>query len=73
MSLSFKNEDYPIFNNELIDSVVSAEIPDEEMYPELYQLVKQHMIHGPCGYQNLNSPCMNKDKSKCTKKFSKAI
>ena len=39
-----------LFNTELIDSVVTAEIPDENLYPELYKLLKQHMIHGPCGY-----------------------
>ena len=48
-----------------------AEIPDENLYRELYKLLKQHVIHGPCGYQNLNSPCMNEDKSKCTKNFPK--
>ena len=41
------------------------------MYREFYKLVKQHVIHGPCRYQNLNSPCMNEDKSKCTKNFPK--
>ena len=41
------------------------------MYRELYKIAKQHVIHAPCGYQNLNSPCVNGDKSKCTKKFPK--
>ena len=27
------------------------------------------MIHGSCAYQNLNSPCIVEDKSKCTKNF----
>ena len=55
--MDFRDND-ELFNTELIDSVVTAEIPYENLYRDLYKLVKQHMIHGPCGYQNLNSACM---------------
>ena len=59
MLLYLKDND-ELFNTELIDSVVTAEMPDENLYPELYILVKQHMIHGTCVYQNLNSPCITR-------------
>lgn len=52
---------------EVIDRMVSAEIPDND--PELQQLVMRHMVHGPCGRWNPNSPCM-KD-GNCSKGFPK--
>ena len=57
---------------EIIDQIVSAEIPDD---PELAEIIKRVMIHGPCGEHDPKAPCMAKDektgKSKCTKRFPK--
>ncbi len=52
---------------EIIDTIVSAEIPEN---PVLRDLVKSHMIHGPCGVLNPNSPCMTEDKG-CRKGYPK--
>ena len=52
-----------------IDEFISAEIPNESLDKELYDVVTTQMIHGPCGIINNNSPCM-KD-SRCTKRFPK--
>ncbi|KIH61446.1 hypothetical protein ANCDUO_08282 [Ancylostoma duodenale] len=50
-----------------IDSVISAEIPNPDQDPGLFEIITKNMIHGPCGPLNPNSPCM-KDR-KCTKKY----
>ena len=54
---------------EEIDLVISAEIPDKTNDMTLYKLVLSHMIHGPCGTLNRNSPCMVD--GQCTKGFPK--
>ena len=51
------------------DSIVCAEIPDKEQFPELHQIVTKLMMHGPCGVSNAKSPCMVD--GKCTKQFPK--
>ncbi|XP_022032410.1 uncharacterized protein LOC110933499 [Helianthus annuus] len=52
-----------------VDSFISAEIPNRNEDLELFMLVKEYMIHGPCGNARLSSPCMVD--RKCSKGFPK--
>ncbi|XP_045797949.1 uncharacterized protein LOC123892172 [Trifolium pratense] len=52
-----------------IDTIISAEIPNPDTDIELYNLVKKHMIHGPCGQSRKQSPCTVN--GRCTKFFPK--
>ena len=49
---------------DMLDCLITCEIPDPEEDPELYNLVAMFMVHGPCGSFNKSCPCMveNKDK-----------
>lgn len=54
---------------EQIDELISAEMPDEKLDPVGYHIVKNFMIHEPCGNNCPNSPCMVK--GKCIRHFPK--
>lgn len=54
-----------------IDILISAEIPDKIIDPDLFDIVTKHMIHGPCGSLNLGCSCM-KD-GKCTKRYPRQL
>ena len=69
--LIFLHPNSKVNTPELIDSLISAEIPDPVTHPRLHHLVTSFMIHGPCGDQNPNAPCM-KD-GKCTKHYPKTF
>ena len=59
----------------VVDSTVSAEIPDKRTNPKLYDLVMKNMIHGPCAPAwNPMSPCLEKKgdgPKECNKGFPK--
>ena len=65
----FLSPEDKILTSEDVDRIISAEIPDEEEDPSLYKVVKNFMVHGPCGAANPKSPCM--DNGRCTKHFPK--
>ncbi|CAK8568734.1 unnamed protein product [Lathyrus sativus] len=52
-----------------IGRIISTEIPNSDTDTELYNWVKSHMIHGPCGIGNRSVPCMRD--GKCSKYFPK--
>lgn len=56
-------------NPEDIDRIISAEIPNQDDDPVLYELVSEFMMHGPCGKDNPSCSCMHMNK--CTKNFPK--
>ena len=62
-------EDSKVRNAEDIDSLIRAEIPDQESEPDLYNVIKSTMVHGPCGTLNPKSPCMVN--GECSKGYPK--
>lgn len=63
-------DNFKFRNSEEIDKVISAEIPKSSQ-KELYELVKTHMVHGPCDHLNPSCVCMQK--GKCKKDFPKSF
>ena len=53
-----------------IDKKISAEIPDKEQDEELYNLVSNMMMHGPCGHLNPTNVCMQN--GHCKNNFPRA-
>ncbi|XP_071688620.1 uncharacterized protein [Rutidosis leptorrhynchoides] len=52
-----------------IDKVIVAKIPDKDDDPELYSLVSDFTMHGPCGEKHKECPCMRR--GTCSKGFPK--
>ena len=55
------------------DQYVCAEIPDKDTCPTLFECVKSHMVHGPCGDDGSECPCMKDPKCPgvCSKGYRK--
>lgn len=52
-----------------MDDAIQAELPDKNNDPYLRELVKKFMLHGPCGDDKKDAPCMRN--GKCRFKFPK--
>ena len=57
--------DDDIKTTEDLDRLISAEIPDKDEDPELYEIICANQLHGPCGCLGPNRPCMQNDNHKC--------
>jgi len=65
-----------IHSVEQIDHAVSAEIPNQEADPQLWETVTTCMLHGPCGVENRNAPCMVDGRGLdgcCSKRYPKGF
>jgi hypothetical protein len=60
----------PIRTVRAIDSVVSAEVPDPAMFPELYCIVKEYQLHSPCD-RDPEASCRDNSKKQCKRRFPK--
>ncbi|XP_067643261.1 uncharacterized protein [Eurosta solidaginis] len=54
-----------------IDDIISPEIPDVDIDPELHEVVMSNMVHGPCGQHDPSSVCMSDNK--CKKRYPRAF
>ena len=71
--LTIFEDEFKLNNTDDFDQIISAEIPNPELHPQLYATVSRTMTHEPCGILNLDAPFMIKDgcHKKCSKKFPK--
>jgi len=53
------------------DRIVSAEIPNIDIYPDEHATIIKCMMHGPCGVYNMHAPCMVN--GKCSKGYPKTF
>ncbi|XP_073529640.1 uncharacterized protein [Phyllobates terribilis] len=54
-----------------IDNIISAELPDPQIDPLLFDTITKNMIHGPCGSLNRNSPCVID--GRCSKHYPRSL
>jgi hypothetical protein len=59
-----------------IDEIISAEFPDKDEEPQLYEIISGAMVHRPCGEENPKCACMTRGplgSKRCSKGFPKSF
>ena len=67
--LIWLHQDDKILDTNQVDNIVSAQLPDLDLHPLLYETVTNCMLHGPCGAQNNKAPRMVN--GSCSKHYPK--
>lgn len=57
-------EEEKLTNPDEYNEIVRAKITNSNEKPKLHTIVMKWIIHGPCGNQNRNSPCIKNDSRK---------
>jgi hypothetical protein len=60
----------------MIDEIICAEFPGQEADRELHSIITVAMVHGSCGSEDPNCPCMIQlvgEYIKCSKGYPKAL
>jgi hypothetical protein len=65
--LIFLEEQDKIRTVEQVDAIISAQLPDSNVHPQLYSAISKCMLHGPCSLQR----CI--ENNVCKKHFPKAF
>ena len=68
-ALIWLHPDDKILDANQVDNIVSAQLPDPDEDPLLYETVTNCMLHGPCGALKPKAPCMVDNK--CSKHYPK--
>ena len=69
--LIFLQDQYKLTTAEAVDSCIRAYWPDPILEPRLFEVVKQCMVHGPCGTANPTAVCMDTVTKTCKRRFPK--
>ena len=70
-ALIWLHPDDKILDANQVDNIVSAQLPDPDEDPLLYETVTNCMLHGPCGALKPKAPCMVDNK--CSKHYPKEL
>jgi len=66
--LIFLQDPYKLMSVEAIDSCIWARWPDPEKEPQLFEVIMQCMVHGPCAAK---ADAVCKEDGKCKRRFPK--
>jgi len=69
--LIFLQQEYKLSTAAAVDPCIRAFWPDPITEPRLFAVVKQCMVHGPCGTVNPSAACLDPITKECKRRFPK--